>query len=382
MQQKITDNPHFHLWIPDLFNARGGIQIYSSFLFQAVQNIYPDATYDIFIKHDTHIADDFKREKLNFYPTGNIPLKFRTLIFAFKLLTMGCLKRPNLIISTHINFIIVADWLKRIAHIPYGVVAHGIEVWNLENPNLQQALKNADRIVAVSNYTRDRLLHEQNISPEQIIVLPNTFDSDRFQIAAKPDYLLKRYKLTPDQPIILTVGRLSSQEQYKGYDKIILSLPEIIKIIPNIHYILVGKGDDIIRIEQLIKKLNLENHVTLTGFIPDDELCHHYNLCDVFAMPSKGEGFGIVYLEALSCGKPTLGGNQDAAIDALCHGKLGVLVNPDNLEEITTNLIKIITGKHDNKLIYQPQQLRQKVIDIYGFSQFQKTLANHLKNYF
>ena len=99
-------------------------------------------------------------------------------------------------------------------------------------------------------------------------------------------------------------------------------------------------------------------------------------------MPSKGEGFGIVYLEALACGKPVLGGNQDGAIDALCQGKLGVLVNPDDLDEIASNLIDILQNTHSNSLLYQPQLLQQKVIEKFGFESFKKILDSHLERHF
>ncbi|MHC5729429.1 MAG: glycosyltransferase, partial [Nostoc sp.] len=156
------------------------------------------------------------------------------------------------------------------------------------------------------------------------------------------------------------------------------ALPYIRQIIPDVHYIIVGKGNDKSRIKQMIVQLGLQNCVTLAGFVPDEQLCDYYNLCDVFAMPSKREGFGIVYLEALGCGKPVLGGNQDGAIDALCHGELGALVNPDNVEEIARTLVQILQGIYPNKLMYQPDILRQKVIDYFGFEQFQTTLAKYL----
>lgn len=184
--------------------------------------------------------------------------------------------------------------------------------------------------------------------------------------------------MKPKQPVILTVARLAPSERYKGYDQIIQALPQIRQIIPDVHYIIVGKGNDTARIEQLIKQLGLQDCVSLAGFIPDEQLCDYYNLCHLFAMPSKGEGFGIVYLEALACGKPVLGGNQDAAIDALCHGKLGALVNPDDVLEIAHTIIEILLGKYNNSLMYQPQSLRQAVIDTFGFEQFQKTLAGYL----
>ena len=99
-------------------------------------------------------------------------------------------------------------------------------------------------------------------------------------------------------------------------------------------------------------------------------------------MPSIGEGFGIVYLEALACGKPTLGGNQDGTIDALCHGELGALVDPDDVSAIAKTIIQICTGTYSHPLIYQPEVLRQKVIDIYGFNQFKRTLFKYLEKFF
>ena len=156
-------------------------------------------------------------------------------------------------------------------------------------------------------------------------------------------------------------------------------MPEIRRQIPTVRYLIAGKGSDRPRIEQLIAKLDLKDCVTLTGFIADAELGDHYNLCDVFAMPSKGEGFGIVYLEALACGKPTLGGDRDGAIDALCHGELGALVDPDDTNAIARTLIQILQGTYSHPIIYQPEVLRQKVIDTFGFEQFKQTMNNLIK---
>jgi glycosyltransferase involved in cell wall biosynthesis len=261
--------------------------------------------------------------------------------------------------------------LKRLAGVPYWVIAYGTEAWNIDRPALQRALHHADRILSISGYTRDRLLKEQNLDPAKISLLPCTFDASRFQIAPKPQHLLNCYRLTAEQPIILTVGRLDSTQQYKGYDKILRALPEMRRQIPNVHYILVGQGSDRPRIEQLIAQLNLQNCVTLAGFVPDNEIGDYYNLCDVFAMPSKGEGFGIVYLEALACGKPTLGGNQDGAIDALCHGELGALVDPDDVDAIAQTLIQILQGTFDNPFytslnLYEKKSL--KILDLSALS--------------
>ena len=371
-----NEKPSFHLWLPDIFEFKGGIQVYSAFLLEALQNIAPDASYNVFLKHDTRALSPHPfLPETRFHFAGKSPLALRTQAYASQLLSQGLLQSPTLVIATHVNFSVAAYWLKRLGGVPYWIVAHGLESWNIERPTLKKALAYADKIISVSDYTRDRLLKEQNLAPEQISLLPNTFDEGNFAIADKPEYLLKRYGLQPNQPIILTVGRLDQIDRYKGYDKILRALPKIRTYFPDIHYLLVGSGSDRSRVESLIQQLDLADCVTLTGFVPDSELTDHYNLCDVFAMPSKGEGFGIVYLEALACGKATLGGNQDGALDALCHGKLGALVDPDNGSEIAHTLIQILAGDYPNPIIYQPEKLRQQTIDTFGFENFQSTLA-------
>lgn len=370
-----------HLWFPNIFQYKGGIQVYSEFFLEALEDLYPQIEYEVFLKHDINLPADYgMSENINFHFAGNWHKNLRTFAFVTQLIIFAIFKRPNLIISTHINFIFVAYFLKKILGIPYWTVIHGIDAWNISNPKLIDALYNSDHIISVSNYTKERILREQNINSSKIWVLPNTFDTQRFQIGKKSQYLIDKYELNKEQPIILTVTRLSSSEGYKGYDQIIEIMPILKYKIPNIHYIIAGKGDDQTRVKKLIEELNLQNCVTLVGFVSEDELCDHYNLCDVFAMPSRGEGFGIVYLEALACGKPVLGGNQDGAIDALCHGELGALVDPNDKDEIAQTLIAILEGDYPNSLIYQPEALRERVIDNFGFDKFKQTIFTMIQD--
>ena len=291
-------------------------------------------------------------------------------------------QHPDLVISTHLNFTVAAYWLKRLAGIPYWAVAHGFEAWDVKRPALRRAIAHADRILAVSSYTRDRLLQEQTLDPQRVSLLPNTFDAQRFQVAAKPDDLLKRYHLTPDQPLILTVNRLAAGEAYHPYDRVLAALPQIHQAIPNAHYLIVGKGDDRPRLERLIADQQLQQCVTLAGFVSDDELPAYYNLCDVFAMPSKLEGFGIVFLEAMASGKPVLGGDRDGSVDALAQGRLGALIDPDDTAAIAHTLIQILQGNYPHPLLYQPEALRQAAIETFGNEPFRKTLDQLLSSHF
>jgi glycosyltransferase involved in cell wall biosynthesis len=375
-------NLRFHVWSPELFSNKGGIQVFSSFFLKALQEIYPTADFQIFLKNDRSIPlRTLYAQQTCFHHVGKWISLLKTPIFALKLLGWGIWSRPDLIITTHLNFAPIARLLNYLTGTPYWIVVHGIEAWDITKPSLIKALRHADRILAVSAFTRDRLLQSHPFVSEKIVILPCTFDQEQFRISPKPQHLLEKYDLQSQQKIILTVSRLVTSERYKGYNQVLLAMLQIRQEIPDIHYMIVGEGSDRDRILSLIQKLGLHDHVTLTGFIPDRELCDYYNLCDVFAMPSKREGFGIVYLEALACGKPTMGGNLDGAIDALRYGEFGALVDPDNVTEIAENLIQILTRNHANDLIYQPEALRQRVIETFGFTRFKQILAGYLSQF-
>ena len=373
--QKFGNKIYVHLWVPNLFEFKGGIQVYLQDILQALIHQLPQVSLLIFDKLDQcQPPSSFERKSISFRFSGNLPKILQTYHFALNLILGAVSKRPKLILCGHIHFSPVALWIQRLTKIPYWIIVYGTDAWDVQDAGKIKALHSADKIISISTYTRDRLIEEQGLLSEKISLLPVTFDAQRFKLSPKPDYLLQRYGLEAQQPILLTVGRLASSDRYKGYDQILHALPEIRQQFPNIHYILVGKGDDCPRLEQLINQLNLQTCVTLAGFVPDEELCDHYNLCDVFVMPSKGEGFGIVYLEALACGKPTLGGNQDGAIDALRQGELGALVDPDDVQAIAKTTVQILQGTYPNPLIYQPELLRQKVIDFFSIERFNQTL--------
>ncbi|MDJ0733114.1 MAG: glycosyltransferase family 4 protein [Nostocaceae cyanobacterium] len=381
---KTPKKHHFYLIFPNIFGFKGGIQVYSVFLLKALQDLYPEADYDVFLKYDRQNSQ--YQQELQFLPStkfhyfGHFPRLLQTIYLAIKIIILGIFQRPTLVITTHVNYSSACYFLKIISGISYWVIAHGLEVWNLDNNLTKLSLKKADKIISVSHYTRECLLQKTNIQSGKIEILANTFDENKFKIDSKPDYLLKRYNLNPEQPVILTVTRMGRMAKYKGYDHIIHALVKVRQYIPNVHYILAGKGDDQPRIATLINSFNLQDCVTMTGFVPDKELCDYYNLCDIFAMPSKGEGFGIVYLEALACGKPVIAGNQDGSVDPLVQGKLGCLVDPDNIEEIAHNLIQILQGNYPNSFVYQPEYLRQKTIEDFEFAQFRTNFSKLLLN--
>lgn len=366
-----------HIWCPGLFGQKGGIEVYSAFLIAAVGQLRPNATLSILVKNDRahHL-----RGRPRHWGTGNIPRVLRTFVFSVRILARALFDRPDLIVTTHLNFSPVARWLNRFLQIPYWVVAHGVEAWDA-SPGMLPSLRAADRVLAVSSFTANVLISKLKLPVANVVVLPNTFDESKFIPGPKPSSLLQRYGIEQSQPTLLTVGRLSAQERHKGYDRILEALPRVREQVPNVHYILAGAGDDLPRVRELIRQFHLETCVTLTGYVEDRELCDHYNLCDAFVMLSKWEGFGIVFLEALACGKPVLAGNRDGSQDAVRHGELGVLIDPFDVEKIAATLVDLLQKKISHPVLYEPLLLRERVIACYGYERFKETLLGHLNNF-
>ncbi len=367
-----------HVWVPELISKRGGIQTFSRCLVEALTEILGRDNVRVMAKNDP-VTIDLETTPAPLRGWGGWPSSLRSLFFFLGIVWSAIRDRPQLIITTHLNFGIAAYALKLLTGIPYWCVAHGVEAWDLNHRVARLGLLKADLILAVSNYTRQRLLSEQPLQAEQIVILPNTIAREGMRPAAKPDYLMRRHSFTVRNKILLTVARLAEPERYKGYDQILRALPAIRRRIPDVRYVLVGEGEDRARVEGLIRELNLCDAVVLAGGVPPKELADYYNLCDVFAMPSKGEGFGIVYLEALACGKPVLAGNSDGSSEPLQNGRVGLLVDADDVDGIASSLTKVLDQTYPLDALYSPERLREESLEKFGFDAFKEKLAGLLK---
>ncbi|MBC7887711.1 MAG: glycosyltransferase family 4 protein [Ferruginibacter sp.] len=242
------------------------------------------------------------------------------------------------------------------------LLAHGIEVWQKFPFWKNYMLGKCDRVLAVSRFTKTRMMALHGIAEKKITVLNNCLDPF-LQVPPgereNPD-LLARYGLTKDNIVLLTITRLSFKEQYKGYDNVLYAIEKLKEKYPGIRYMVVGKYDEEekSRLEAIILALKLEDNIVFTGFIADRELAAHYNIADLYIMPSKKEGFGIVFIEAMYYGKPVIAGNKDGSADALDDGNLGLLVNPDDANEIAGAITRVIRNK--TAFIPDPKQVMEK----------------------
>ncbi len=367
----MTRHGLLQIWTPGL-TATGGIQTFSRRLVEALQSHLPQQALELCSLDDpAGTPQPIPVGWQSGHHPGGRPRFSR---FALKAGLRPLQRRPDLIWSTHINLLPPA----LLSGVPYWGIGHGFEAWAPRHRYLRSILKRARRLQGVSRMTVAALEQHSGDRPP-VDWLPNTVAAERFSPGPKSSPLLQRYGLRPDQPVLLTVNRLAAGEEHHPYDRVIEALPEVLRVFPDCRYLIAGSGGDRPRLEALIRARDLEPHVTLCGFVPDTELADHYRLCDLFLMPSENEGFGIVCLEAMACGRPVLASSRDGSCDAVCNGALGLLVDPRDTGAIARRIIRHLQGQSENPLLYAPQELQQRMLAEYGPERFRQRVGELIR---
>lgn len=346
---------------------------------QAVKEAFPLAKVRVFVKNDDATEDDPLRQMgVVFHSVWHFSPWLRTPMLVLQGLGAGLWERPACVVATHLHFLPPLVWLKWLRRVPVGGVLHGIEAWALQGGARVWALKNASHLLAVSRHTRQVVIDAYGLDPAKVSVVPNTFDTERFTPGPKPEHLLRRYGLRPENRVLLTVSRLALTERYKGHRQVLQALGTVRERFPEVRYLIVGTGDDLPPLRETVAALNLQGQVILAGHVAGEELADHYRLCDVFVMPSSREGFGIVFLEAMACGKPVVAGNVDGSVDALDDGRLGRLVNPDHPSGIAEAICQILAPEQPDALWNDPVALHAAVVAQFGYPRVSRLLAHDL----
>jgi glycosyltransferase involved in cell wall biosynthesis len=218
----------------------------------------------------------------------------------FILQALSLSRGTRLIICGHVAQLPVAWLVSRLRPgLRTMLVAHGIEVWRPFSFFERRALRQTHRILCVSEFTRRQLIRHVKLDARQLVVLPNALDP-RLEAAAAPA------SAGSHPPVILAVSRLSASDRYKGIDHLIAALPAIRQAKPGTALRIVGRGDDLPRLQDLARANAVADAVEFAGFVSDAQLRDEFARCTFFALPSQKEGFGLVYLEAMTAGKPCL----------------------------------------------------------------------------
>lgn len=232
------------------------------------------------------------------------------------------------IVSGHINLAPLAWAMGAIKGAPVVVIVHGIDAWRPTSRAVANlAARRIKGVIAVSQTTLSRFESWAGTKGAAAFVLPNTVSLDRFGPGSGSDALRERYGLR-GRTVLMTLARLDADERYKGIDEVLGVLGSLAEVIPDVAYLIVGDGTDRPRLEEQSRRLGVADRVVFAGRVDEEQKADHYRLADAFVMPGRGEGFGIVYLEALACGVPVVGSLLDGSRDALLDGRLGVLVDP------------------------------------------------------
>ncbi|MBI3034389.1 glycosyltransferase family 4 protein [Candidatus Woesearchaeota archaeon] len=249
------------------------------------------------------------------------------------------------------------DWLtfeagiraKSIANKPLIVHVHATEfdrtgglslnrhVYDAEKRGMQAA----DRVIAVSNYTKNKIISHYGIMPEKVSVVHNAVDHDRSQ--PSEDSGLKKHS-----KIVLFLGRITLQ---KGPDYFLYAASKILQIEPNVRFIIAGSGDMEQSIIQKSAELGISDKVLFTGFVSGNDVNRAYSMADVYVMPSVSEPFGITALEAMKNNTPV------------------IISRNSGVSEVISHCLKVD--------FWDINQLANKIIGVLRYRELSETMKNH-----
>jgi glycosyltransferase involved in cell wall biosynthesis len=337
-----------------VFAATGGIEKVCRVAGKAFyeSSIINNSRVQVYSMYDNHADADDNR----YFPSEIFHgFGMKKMKFIIEAIRQG--KKSNIVILSHINLIMVGWLIKKISpSTRIMLFAHGIEVWESLGKRKKMMLACCDKIIAVSQFTSQKLQELHRIPANKCTVLNNCLDPYlpfAPAVTGKCD-LRNKYGYTQDDIILFTLTRLASKERYKGYDKVLQAMVALKHQQPNLKYLLAGSYDALEKsyLDELIKSLGLEDSVTIAGFIKEEDLVDHFSIANIYVMPSMKEGFGIVFIEAMYYGLPVIAGNKDGSVDALCNGKLGILVDPQDIKAIEKAIEEILL--HSDR--YKPDQ--------------------------
>ena len=266
------------------------------------------------------------------------------------------------IVCAHINLLPVAVAAATLSGGRIILLTYGIEVWSQRNAFTRWLIRQVFGVVAISEITFEKMKAWAKIPTSRSYLIPNAIDLSRYTPGPKSQTLASRLGLA-GRRILLTLGRMDAAEQAKGFDEILDVLPVLRKDMPDIAYVAVGDGSDRARLEAKAAKLGLTHNVVFPGYVAENEKLDYYRLADVFVMPSRLEGFGYVFLEALAVGKPVIASKVDGSREAIRMGAWGTLVDPANPAELIDAI---------RESLIHPRVPPRSDLEYFSTSQFEK----------
>jgi phosphatidylinositol alpha-1,6-mannosyltransferase len=302
--------------VTDAFGGRGGIAQYNRDFLGALADARAVSSITILPRHAPDHPSMPKTIEQKMARPGRIA-------YSVAALRTALFQPIDLVFCGHLFVAPLAALITRLKGAKLIVQTHGVEAWPRPSRLQRAALEAADLVLCVSRYTRAAVLSWAAIAPERALVVPNTVR----EAFTPGDGSRQRAALAlKGKRVLLTVGRMDSRERYKGHNRVIAAITALVTQGHDICYVVVGEGDDRLRLEALARDAGVMERVRFLGAIELQSLVETYRMADLFVMPSTGEGFGVAFLEAMASGTPALGLDVAGAKDALADGQLGTAV--------------------------------------------------------
>jgi len=328
--------PHIVFATLDVFATMGGMQRYNRRMLRALEELAVRGEHRV-----TVLALRDEKRPADLSPA----VDFRAYGYSRRRFVMDLVrnaaKGPTLVWLGLINFLPLAALIRGLS--PRSLIwltVHGVEVWNQppyrrRQPSDRFLLRRCvDRILAVSAFTCDRMRRAFDLETVPFTILPNATEAPT--LPAPP------WEKPPGPKQVLAVTRLATTEREKNIDQLIDALHQLRGDGPVFSCTIVGDGPLRDEYQMKVDRLGLESLVALPGRVGDEELDALFRAATVFVLPSKKEGFGIVFLEAWKAGIPVIGGNKDAAAEVIEDGVDGILVDPDDAGAIAGALRRLL----------------------------------------
>lgn len=215
---------------------------------------------------------------------------------------------------------------------PYAVWMHGIEVWGELHPGARAALLRSNLQLVNSEFTL-RKYHERHGGRVDAKVCWLATEDDE-PAATSPDF--------SGLPTVMILGRIDNSEGYKGHAELLAVWPRVVSAVPDARLLVVGHGPGFDEFKGLVAASPVAANIELAGFIPEAEIPAYWRRAHVLAMPSRKEGFGLVYIEAMRQALPVIGSIHDASPEVNIHGETGFNVDLDKGDGLAEYLVELL----------------------------------------
>ena len=339
------------------FDKVGGIQTFNKYFMQALKE--NGFSWKAISLHDTRGGKPGE-----IYCCGSS-------LFKFVVNVIRLADRKTVVVWNHVSLGVVLPYIKFLLRNRGNIlVTYGTEVWKETLPlQKKRAFTPMSEIWAISSYTKERLIQIHGLAEEKFSTFPCCISVDQRRGFPSP--------YCSDHFNVLTLLRLDRSRKLSAVYNVVDALPALLEKGIPVHFTVVGKGNDEENVRGYVQERGMEEYVTFTGFVENTR--PYLEHCDVFSLISDGEGFGIVYLEAMQFGRCCVAARECGSQDVVLDGQTGISVPVDDIPAVETALIKLASD--ESLRIKMGERGRDHLIENFTFESYKRNQRNLLQRW-